>query len=166
VQRILYGDVAAIANKGPTADQFFTALSSVLGSGGMPYSGAGALGTDGGWGFGWEDTTVYKLGINHVVNNQWTLRGGVNYGSETIQPDQNLFNILAPGIVQRHVTLGFTYTPTQYNEISMTLMHALREEQSSTSTATAALGPFAGANYKPEIGMDQNAIEISYGMKF
>lgn len=166
VQRILYGDVAAIANKGPTADQFFTALSSVLGSGGMPYSGAGALGTNAGWGFGWEDTTVYKLGINHVVNSQWTLRGGLNYGSETIEPDQNLFNILAPGIVQRHVTLGFTYMPTQYNEISMTVMHAFREEQNDTFTATPALGPFAGANYAAEIGMDQNAIEISYGMKF
>jgi len=165
VQRILYGDVAAIANKGPTADQYFTALSSVLGSG-MPYSGAGSLGTDDGWGFGWEDTTVYKLGINHELNSQWTIRGGLNYGSETIEPDQNLFNILAPGIVQRHVTLGFTYMPTQYNEISMTFMHALREEQSETFTATPALGPFAGANYAAEIGMDQNAIEISYGMKF
>lgn len=165
VQRILYGDVAAIANKGPTADQFFTALSSVLATG-TPYSGAGSLGTDGGWGFGWEDMTVYKLGVNHELNSQWTLRGGFNYGGESFQPNQNLFNILAPGIVQRHVTLGFTYMPTQYNEISMTFMHALREEQSSTATATPALGPFAGANYKPQIGMDQNAIEISYGMKF
>ena len=111
VQRILYGDVAAIANKGPTADEFFTALGTVLGSG-MPYGGAGSLGTDGGWGFGWEDTTVYKLGVNHELNSQWTLRGGLNYSSETIEPDQNLFNIIAPGIVQRHVTLGFTYMPT------------------------------------------------------
>lgn len=165
VQRILYGDIPAIANKGPTADQFFGALASVLGTG-MPYSGAGSLGTDAGWGFGWEDTTVYKLGVNHEVNNQWTIRGGLNYGSETIDPDQNLFNILAPGIVQRHVTVGFTYMPTQYNEISMTFLHALREEQDHTFTATPAMGPFAGANYAAEIGMDQNAIEISYGMKF
>lgn len=159
VQRILYGDVAAIANKGPTADEFFGALTSVL-TGGTAGGVSNPLGTDNGWGFGWEDTTVYKLGVNHVVNNQWTIRGGLNYGSETIDPDQNLFNILAPGIVQRHVTLGFTYMPTQYNEISMTLMHALREEQNHTDTASS------GASYTSEIGMDQNAIEISYGMKF
>jgi long-chain fatty acid transport protein len=165
VQEILYGDVAAIANKGPTADQFFGALASVLGSG-MPYSGAGSLGTDAGWGFGWEDTTVFKLGVNHELNSQWTVRGGLNYSTATIDEDQNLFNILAPGIVQKHVALGFTYMPTQYSEISMTYMHAFREEQAYTFTATPALGPFAGANYTPEIGMDQNALEISYGMKF
>lgn len=163
VQRILYSDVAAIANKGPTADEFFGGLAYVLtggGAGGI----SNPLGANNGWGFGWEDTTIYKLGINHELNSQWTVRGGLNYGSETIKPSQNLFNILAPGIVQKHVTLGFTYSPTQYNEISMTYMHAFTEDQSNTDTATAP--GFAGNAYTSEISMDQNALEISYGMKF
>ena len=148
VQEILYGDVAAIANKGPTADQFFGAFASVLRTG-APYSGAGSLGTDAGWGFGWEDTTVFKLGVNHELNSQWTVRGGLNYSTATIDADQNLFNILAPGIVQKHVAVGFTYMPSQYSEISMTYMHAFREDQAYTFTATPAMGPFAGANYTP-----------------
>lgn len=158
VQRILYGDVAAIANAGPTADQFFAALGEGLLMGG--YSGAGQLGTDNGWGFGWEDITVYKLGVNHELNSQWTLRGGLNYGDNPIDPDQNMFNILAPGIVEKHITLGFTYAPSQYSEISATYMHAFYEDQSYTYTATS------GASFDTTIGMDQNAIEISYGMKF
>jgi long-chain fatty acid transport protein len=161
VQRILYGDVAAIANQGPTADQFYGALLEVLQTG--AYSGAGQLGADNGWGFGWEDITVYKLGVNYAYNNQWTFRGGLNYGENPIDPNQNLFNILAPGVVEKHVSLGFTYAPTAYNEISVTYVHALREDQSYTYQGT---GPFAGFDFGTEIGMDQNALEISYAMKF
>lgn len=161
VQRILYGDVSAIANEGPTADQFYAALLEVLQTG--AYTGVGRLGGDNGWGFGWEDITVYKLGINHELNSQWTLRGGLNYGDNPIDPDQNLFNILAPGIVEKHVSLGFTYAPSQYSEISATYIHAFREDQSYTYAGT---GGFTGVNFDTEIGMDQNAIEISYGMKF
>lgn len=161
VQRILYGDVAAIANQGPTADQFYGALLEVLQTG--AYSGAGQLGTDSGWGFGWKDITVYKLGVNYAYNNQWTFRGGLNYGESPIDPNQNLFNILAPGVVEKHVTLGLTYAPTAYNEISVTYMHALREDQSYTYQGT---GAFAGFDFGTEIGMDQNALELSYAMKF
>lgn len=163
VQRILYGDVASIANKGPTADEFFGAFATVIG-GGSYATANNALGTDGGWGFGWEDITVYKLGINHQLNTQWALRGGVNVGGNPIDSDQNLFNILAPGVVKNHVALGFTYAPSQYSEISATYVHAFREDQSHQFTAVQA--PFTGYGYDAEIGMDQNAIEVSYGMKF
>lgn len=163
VQRILYSDVASIANNGPTADEFFGGLTYVLtggGAGGI----SNPLGTNNGWGFGWDDITVYKLGVNYEYSNQWTFRGGVNYGDNPIDPSQNLFNILAPGIVQTHATLGFTYMPTQYNEINVSVMHAFREDQSNTDTATnPSLG---GASYTSDIGMDQNAVEVSYGMKF
>lgn len=161
VQRILYSDVPSIANKGPTADQFYAALLEVLQTGG--YTGVGRLGDDNGWGFGWEDITVYKLGVNHELNSQWTLRGGLNIGDNPIDPDQNLFNILAPGIVEKHLSLGFTYSPNQYSEISATYVHAFREEQSYNYAGT---GAFTGFDFDTEIGMDQNAIEISYGMKF
>lgn len=163
VQRILYSDVASIANDGPTADQFFGALASVLGTG-ANYSGAGALGGNDGWGFGWDDITVVKLGVDYQYNNQWTFRGGVNVGGNPIDSDQNLFNILAPGVVKRHLTLGFTYSPTAYNELSVTYMHAFREDQSHAFTATA--GAFAGFGYDAAIGMDQNALELSYAWKF
>ena len=163
VQHIMYGDVDSIANDGPTADEFFTALSSVLQNG--SYAGAGQLGSDGGWGFGWDDITVLKVGVNHRYNEKWTFRGGVNYGENPIDDDQNLFNILAPGVVQTHLTAGFTYHPSRYQELSVSYMHALDTDQDYTFAGTAAAG-FAGFSYDAEIGMYQNALEISYGMKF
>lgn len=152
VQRIEYSDVAAIGNAGPTAAEFMGAFST-------PIDSTKLLGADGGFGFGWQDVTVYKLGVDYQYNNQWTFRGGINYGENPIDSNQNLFNILAPGIVEKHVTLGFTYAPTAYNEVSVTYMHAFREDQSYTY----AMGP---ASYTADIGMDQNAIEVSYAMKF
>jgi len=104
VQRILYSDIPSIGNAGPTADDFFNALTSVLLSG--SYTGSGALGGDDGWGFGWDDITVVKLGIEHVYDDHWTFRGGINVGGNPIDDDQNLFNILAPGVVRKHLTLG------------------------------------------------------------
>ncbi len=150
VQRIEYGDVPAIANAGPTSAEFFSAFVPAL-------NPARLLGTDGGFGFGWEDITVYKLGVDYAYNSQWTLRGGVNVGENPIEEDQNLFNILAPGVVEKHLTVGFTYSPDDYSEISASYMHAFREDQSYA---------YAGGAYTAEIGMDQNALEISYGMKF
>ena len=161
VQRIQYSDVASIANDGPTADQFFGALSSALMTG--SYAGPGQLGTDAGWGFGWNDITVYKLGINHEYNDRWTFRGGLNYGENPIDNDQNLFNILAPGVVEKHITLGFTYMPNPMNEVSVTYMRALTTKQSYTYQGTGGFAPFS---YDTEIGMDQNALEVSYAFKF
>lgn len=161
VQRIQYGDVDSIANEGPTADQFFNALSSALTTG--SYAGPGQLGTDAGWGFGWQDITVYKLGINHEYNDRWTIRGGLNYGESPIDDDQNLFNILAPGVVEKHITLGFTYAPNMMNELSVTYMRALSKKQTYTYAGT---GPFTGFSYDANIGMDQHALEVSYAFKF
>ena len=161
VQRIQYGDVASIANAGPTADEFFGALSSALMTG--SYAGPGQLGTDAGWGFGWDDVTVYKLGINHEYNDRWTFRGGLNFGENPIDNDQNLFNILAPGVVEKHIAVGFTYTPNPVNEVSVTYVRALSKKQSYTYEGT---GNFAGFSYDANIGMDQHALELSYAFKF
>ncbi|MBU1664778.1 MAG: outer membrane protein transport protein, partial [Gammaproteobacteria bacterium] len=42
--------------------------------------GAGALGSDGGSGFGWKDQTVVKLGVSYDVDNKLTVRAGYNHG--------------------------------------------------------------------------------------
>ncbi len=163
VTRILYSDVDSIANPGPTAAEFFGALTSVLTTGG--YAGAGALGGSDGWGFGWDDITVVKLGISHQYNKDWTFRAGINHGENPISDKENLFNIIAPGVVETHLTLGATYALDDYSELSFGYMRALREDQSYAYSADLG-APFGVLGYTAEIGMDQHALEISYGMKF
>ncbi len=44
------------------------------------------LGASNGPGFGWEDSTVVKLGVEYTLNPTWTLRAGFNHGDGPI-PD-------------------------------------------------------------------------------
>ena len=89
VQRINYSEVKSIAN--PLMPNLMTA----------------ALGTDNGAGFGWKDMTVFKTGAQ-VRAADWTLRGGYAYGKQPIGESEVLFNILAPGVIEQHVTAGIS----------------------------------------------------------
>ncbi|HKK14909.1 MAG TPA: outer membrane protein transport protein [Gammaproteobacteria bacterium] len=165
ITRILYSGVKSIHNPGPTASQFVNGLVSTL-TGGTQGNVANPLGTDNGWGFGWQDQTVYKLGVSYEYSDKWTFRGGVNYAKSPIPNDQALFNVLAPGVVQTHGTLGFTYATSPNNELTVAYMHAFRHDQSHTYTTANPLNPSTNLSYKVDFGMDQNALDVSYSWKF
>ena len=168
VSRIIYSDVASISNKGPTADEFFNGFAAVLAganTAGLPFSVAKPLGSDNGWGFGWDDATIYKIGVNYAYSPKWTFRGGFNYSEVPFDDDQSLFNVLAPAVVEKHITAGFTYVSGVNSEVSMTFMHAFRNDTDATYTGSAGTA-FAGFNFGAENSMQQNAIEISYARKF
>lgn len=165
VTRIFYGEVDAISNEGPTADEFFAGLGTALAAG-PQNSGAlvpNALGTNDGYGFGWDDVWVYKIGVNYEYNPVWAFRAGFNYAEVPYDDDQSFFNILAPAVVEKHVTAGFTYKPTTASEVSFTYMHAFRNDTEYTYNGT---GAFAGFNHTAKNDMYQNAFEVSYGMRF
>ena len=167
VTRINYSDVAAINNEGPTANQFFDAFTGALV--GNPALVSNPLGTDDGYGFGWDDVTVYKVGVNYAYNNQWTFRAGYNYAESPYDDDQTLFNVIAPGLVEQHVTAGFTYSPNPTNEFTVTYMHAFRNDQSYdyNGSASAASGAdYTGFGFSVNNAMTQHAIEASYAWKF
>ncbi len=62
------------------------------------------LGADNGPGFGWRDVTAIKTGIAYAPVEKLTLRVGYNYSTQPIPDNQTYFNILAPAVVQHHVT--------------------------------------------------------------
>lgn len=143
VERILYGGVTSVANPGPTNL--------------APPPADHQLGTPGGYGFGWQDMTVYKFGVATNLNRRWTLRAGYNYGHSPIPDTQLLFNTLAPGIVERHLTAGFTYHPNSSTDITFTAVHAFNRAQ-------AAFDPNTGNNVR--ISLMENSVEVSYGKHF
>jgi long-chain fatty acid transport protein len=111
-QRINYSDVHSIANASM-----------------VPFP----LGSDSGPGFGWSDVDVWKFGVEYKHNPAWTYRAGYNHGDNPISSSDVTFNILAPGVVQDHVTLGFTNTLQSGDEWSMSFMYAFNEEVSGAS---------------------------------
>ncbi|VAW82346.1 putative facilitator of salicylate uptake, partial [hydrothermal vent metagenome] len=164
IARILYGDVKAIANKGPTADELFSAFGAGL-TNGDPNGFVGGtvsnpLGSNNGWGFGWDDIWVYKIGVNYEHSPTWAFRAGFNYAEVPYGDDQSLFNILAPAIVEKHATVGFTYLINQGMDFSMTYMHAFRNDVENTFTGTN------GASFRTRNDMYQNAIEAAFAWKF
>ena len=161
VSRILYGNVDALHNKGPTADEFFGALAGALT--GNPAFIAHPLGSNDGWGFGWDDVWVYKVGLNYAYNSDWTFRAGFNYAKMPYDKDQALFNVLAPAVVEQHATVGFTRSLSPNSELTFTYMHAFRNDVEYTYQGT---GQNAAFSYTAKNDMYQNSVELSYGLKF
>ena len=119
------------------------------------------LGTDGGAGFGWEDVTAYKLGVQYAVNPQLTVRGGYNYGKQPIPQNETFFNFLAPGVVEDHWTLGGTWTLANKSELSFAFMYA----PTVTVTGQNSIPPaFGGGDIN--LKMKEMSFGVSYGWKF
>lgn len=76
------------------------------------------LGAPNGPGFGWRDMTVFKIGGEWEIADRLTWRAGVSYGRQPIPSTEMLFNILAPGVVQWHLSTGFSKTLGSHSEIS------------------------------------------------
>jgi len=143
IQQINYGSVKAIAN--PNC------------------GGAGCqLGATGGSGFGWRDMTVYKLGVSYELNKDLTLRAGVGTNRQPIPARETFFNILAPGVVENHLTLGGTWTLANRNELTVGYMHAFKKTVNG-SGSVAATGMGAG---EANLHMSQDSLGLAYGIKF
>lgn len=122
-----------------------------------------ALGADNGPGFGWQDIDIWKLGIEYKYSQQMTLRAGYNHGDNPIEARDVTFNILAPGVVKDHMTLGFTYTMASGNELTMSYMHAFKNDVTGTSILPAFGGGAPAGTEKIE--MYQNSLGIQYSWK-
>jgi long-chain fatty acid transport protein len=102
-ERINYSEVKAIANTN---------------------TAGGLLGADNGMGFGWEDMDVVKLGVEHDVSDQLTLRAGYSYTDQPIPASQTFFNVLAPAVVEKHLSLGGTYDVSSQTSLTFSYTHA------------------------------------------
>jgi long-chain fatty acid transport protein len=84
------------------------------------------LGASGGAGFGWKDMTTVKGGVQLRASEGWTWRAGYSYGKQPIPDSEVLFNILAPGVQQQHLTFGFTKAFRAAREIGLAIMRSSR----------------------------------------
>lgn len=150
-QRIWYEDIDSIANDVqnlfacPTAGAGGTDLESCLGG-------------DNGGGFGWRDIDVYKIGFHWEYSKQDIFRIGYSHSDQPIPDDQTLFNILAPGVIEDHITAGYTHVFNNNSELSVEVMHALKESVEGFS----AFDP----TQTIEIEMQQFEVGLSWSKKF
>lgn len=129
---------------------------------GLPLSNiVNGLGAPNGPGFGWKDITVYKVGANYDYSKKLTLRGGFSHADQPIPSSQTLFNILAPGVVQDHLSLGATWRTDANGELSIAYAHGLKRTVNGANSIPAGLGG-GDAN----IRLSENVLSVAYGWKF
>src|SRR5512139_1469356 len=141
-QRINYSKINSVGN--PSANTLM---------------GLAPLGADNGSGFGWDDVNVWKIGVEHKFSPAFTLRAGYSHADNPISGadfGEAMFNILAPAVIENHVTAGFTYTLASGNEVTMAYMHAFENDVSGTN-------PFTGSTQT--IRMYEDSLGIQYSWK-
>lgn len=129
------------------------------------FAGACQLGASNGAGFGWRDTTVYKIGLAYDVSPALTLRGGFATLKQPIQPSQTFFNILAPGVVQDHYTLGATWRTSKQAEWSFSFMHAPEVRVNGAGSIPPGAPPGFGGG-EANLRMKQTALGVGFGWKY
>jgi long-chain fatty acid transport protein len=138
VQQILYGQIKSINN--PIVPNIQTSL----------------LGNNDGAGFGWKDMTIVKFGIMYKLPQSWTLYGGYSYGKQPIPETEMLFNILAPAVVDHHITLGLSKMFCNSQEVMIALMYA----PAGSVKGANPLDPPSGQTI--ELKMSQFQLELGY----
>ena len=122
------------------------------------------LGASNGAGFGWSDVNAWKLGVQWQASAALTLRAGLNVGDNPVQSRDVTFNILAPGVVTTHYTVGGTYALSPTTEVTMSYMYAPSNSVSGTSFFDSVMG--SGAGGTETIKMSQQALGFQFGWKW
>jgi long-chain fatty acid transport protein len=148
----------------PTPETTVAADYEVIQYGGVPAiantNTTGQLGTTNGGGFGWTNVKVIKLGVSQMMSDALTVRAGYSHNTQPIQPSQTMFNILAPGAVQDHLTLGATWNVSRQNEITVAYMHAFEKKVNGAGSISVPQG-----GGEANIHMYENSLGVAYSWK-
>ena len=135
IQQIYYSDVDAIGNSSSIQKPF---------------------GSDNGPGFGWDDQTVYKIGVKTQMNPKLSVMAGYNHGASPVGPEDTFFGALTPAVVEDHLSLGFEYALSKTSAIVGSYTHTFKNEVKGDLTKRQ---PF-------DLEMEQDAIGIGFRKTF
>jgi len=148
VSHIRYADIGAIGNPMP------------------PNLDQALLGHENGAGFGWKNTTVYKLGIALEATRTFVLRGGFSHGEQPIPESETLLNILTPAVVEDHATLGITWRTPGGAEISLAYMHGFEQTVEGGESVIPGASPAGMGGGEVDLRRSEDSFAIAFGTKF
>ncbi|SOC17094.1 long-chain fatty acid transport protein [Rhodobacter sp. JA431] len=138
VQRIFYSDIGAVGNA----------------------TDAGAFGAAGGAGFGWDDVDVIRIGAEWQQSPDMTWRFGYAHATNPIGPEDVALNILAPGVVEDHFSVGGSKRLNDRDQLDFSVSYVLSNSVSNPSI------PLAMGGGAVEIKMHQVSAAIGWTRKF
>ena len=107
---------------------------------------------------GWEDQTVYAIGVAYRVSPSMNVRGGYNYAKAPFDEDKVSSNLILPAIVETHYTVGMDYSLNNHWELALHYM--LVPEKTMTAPATDSSAPGA------EISLAERSFGMNIGYRF
>ncbi|AOA57133.1 OmpP1/FadL family transporter [Acinetobacter larvae] len=144
-QYIAYSDIAAIANRFDVAD---LQQGQLFGHGQGP-------------GFAWQDSKIYKIALNYQLSPKLRVAAGYSHSNQVIPSGQTFLNILAPAVVQDHLSVGATWQFDPHQQFSVAYTHAFSQRlKGQQSIAT----PFAGG--EADLKMQQHILGVAYAYQF
>jgi long-chain fatty acid transport protein len=143
VERIFYGQVKSIANP--------------------DFPIQAPLGASNGPGFGWHDINAEKVGLGVNVSPSVTLRTGYNHSGLPFDRSQTFFNLLAPAVVQEHLSFGATWRIKSGKEINIAYQHAFGKTLNGSGSIPGGFPPqgFGGGN--ANLSMHQDSVGVGLG---
>ena len=97
-----------------------------------------------------------KLGVMYSGFCGWDLMAGYSFGQNPINEKNVMFNILAPAVIENHVTLGISKDIAKNHEITIAFMYAFESKIKGAN-------PLDAPNQQTiEIGMKQWQVEVGY----
>ncbi|RKZ86023.1 MAG: hypothetical protein DRQ39_06315 [Gammaproteobacteria bacterium] len=146
IQKTWYSQIDAIGNS----------MMPAMGNCMMGNAGS-CLGGNNGVGFGWDDMTTVKFGVQYNAQNNWTWRAGYSHGDQPIPDSEAFFNILAPGVMEEHFTAGFTKKIAGGSqEINFAAMYAPKHSVKGAISPTQTV----------ELEMEQYQLELGWSLLF
>ncbi len=107
---------------------------------------------------GWDDQTVFALGVNYDLNTAISLRAGYNYASSPIKAEDVSNNLVLPAIVESHYTVGGTWRINNHWEVAAHYMVV----PENTLTAPASDPQMPGAR----ISLAETSFGANIGYRF
>lgn len=171
-QRVNYSEIAAVGK--PLDPNRFVNQCALPRLRGDTSENDACLGSVNGPGFGWRDVGTLKLGYEMVLGDL-RLRAGYSRNHQPIPPEEVLFNVLAPGVPEQHLTAGFAWALGNAWGLEMSATYAKNHPVTgknplSNSTASAAelgaeLAVPGSGNTGEAFGSDPDDQDITLEMK-
>ena len=121
-QRVAYESSRAFSNSGPVA----------TGTGPSLAPGGDLLGGDKGFGFGWNDQDIYKIGFEYRPAG-WIWRAGYNVGKRQFSKTQFAFAPLHNSVMSKNLTLGLSREHRNGRSWTVVFSHGLQVNEKSGS---------------------------------
>ena len=117
------------------------------------------LGSRNGGGFGWRDIDVLKFGVVHHYSDKLQLRAGISRADQPIPASETFFNILAPGTVRDHLSIGASWQVGN-GEWSFSYTHAPTERVNGQASIPMNFG-----GGEADIHLKEDILTVGYSIR-